>query len=158
MSPSSSSGSSLHPETLILLVKRRPELRVVTGNEQRVRRLSPVLRDLSERAPVEVSVAHEQRVDIAAKFALGIRGVADDHDFPAATAQDDRLVTRGVAGGGDESDRTVAEDIDRAGEAGERLDGVGLVVDRPPIECVVELALVITLTKAALGGGRPLPP
>ena len=87
--------------------------------------------------------------------AEGVGGVAAQQGLAVAQAQDRRLVPERVARRGDQPHRPVAEEVDAVGEGRERGDRLVLVVDRPPVEGVVEHARPVALEDVAVGGRPP---
>jgi hypothetical protein len=65
-------------------------------------------------------------------------------------------VAERVSGGVDGAHAAVAEQVEGAREAGERLGVAALEVEQAPVEAVVELALDVTVELAVVGGGGPL--
>ncbi len=104
---------------------------------------------------MQVAVPDEERPRLAPEFRLRVGRVPDDEYLSVRAAEHDGLVPRRVARCRDESDRPVAEDIEGSGEAGERLDRLGFVVDGSPVEGVVELAVVVAVPEATRLSGRP---
>ena len=83
--------------------------------------------------------------------------VGRDQHLPARRAQYHRHVPERVSGRVDRAHAAVAEDVERAREARERLGSPGaLEVEQPVVEAVVELALDVAVELAVLGSGRPL--
>src|SRR5690606_25903577 len=129
---------------------------VVAGDDERAGALAQPELDLAQRAPPAVFVVEDRgRVGVAERVER-VDGVAAEQRVALAQAQQHREVAAGVAGGGEQADAPVAEEVECAAE-GAVAGGVRAVeVDGPPVEGVVELAPDVAVHGAELGGGLPL--
>src|SRR5680860_550481 len=149
-------GGGSPPSSLVRGVQAAEGRHVVAGHDERVGVLVDVELDLAQRAAEAVLVGHPVGQRGVGDRLPRVGGVGGQQDLPIGESKDDGAVSGRVAGREHDPHAAVAEQVERAAEAGERVGGVALEVEQPVVEGMVELALDVAVGHAAADGGLPL--